>query len=59
MLYWVKHISASGHKTEQMVHASSSCEAVDKVMARLGDAMACVCLSLNRMSAAQRAAWGV
>ena len=58
MQFLIKHTSPAGARTEQLVTAASSSEALVKTFARLGDAVACVCLCVSRMNPAQRAQLG-
>ncbi|MFV0679235.1 hypothetical protein [Ottowia sp.] len=59
MQYLIKHIGPQGQRTQLVTIARSAADAQDRAQRLLGVALACTCLCINRLSAAQRAALGV
>ena len=59
MEFLIKHINPQGQRTELVTIARNMADAQDRAQRLLGAALACTCLCLSRMTAAQRAAYGV
>lgn len=57
--YLIKHVSAAGRRQECVLPARSLADAQDRAARLLGEGLACTCICITRMTAAQRRAYGV
>ena len=59
MRYLIKHTSPAGVRTRLVTIARDGADAHARALRLLGEARACTCLCINRLSPAQRLAAGV
>lgn len=57
--YLIKHINPQGNKRRIVTIARNTADAHARALRLLGAARACTCLCIDRLSPAQRAAYGV